>query len=127
MSLGAFAPRIAQSLLTSAGALATFTRAGLEDYDPITNTTTRGAPLTWQAPAVWSSNVSRTVPTTGFVDGSPKRSTARTLLVSGLNVQAPRAGDRVTFGGTTYLVGHVTNVADVDGGAVPAYRCEVSA
>lgn len=127
MSLAADLAPLAAELITPEGMPLTFTRAGAVEYDAISNT--EGAPdppLTWSAVGMWVKNRSDGTPTTA-VSGTAQLMTRRTLLVPGLGIVAPQAGDTVLANGATYTVADVERVADTDGITVPLYRVQVTA
>jgi hypothetical protein len=128
MSLSAFAPGLARSLITAAGTVVTFRRSTVAVYDPISCLTTPPAVTTWTARAVVVPNAAPTTnPTESLPVGTGQSRRIRTLLVSGLGIIRPTATDVVVVGGTEHRVTDVTDVGAVDAGTVPAYRVECAA
>lgn len=126
MSLTARLAPLARTLIAQEGATATFTRTIASPYDSISNTQAPPESTSWIATAMLVSNKEGTDATVSL-QGTAQRMTKRTLLVAGLGITYPQAGDAVTFAGLSYTVADVERVADTDGVTVPLLRVQVMA
>lgn len=125
MSLAADLSGLARDLVAPEGMPITFTRLGQGTYDAISNTSAASVPVTWQGVGMWVANPSNA--TTSVTNGTAQLQTLRTLLIAGLGVAAPMAGDVAIVHGVEYVVANVTHVADTDGTTVPLFRVQVLA